>query len=264
MFSEILIDEDILFTYIGYAAGLATVLTFAFQILKIIETKNVTNLSSYMYIIYSLGLVCWFAYGVYINSYILLFSNLITFLCTFVILLLIIYYDQEDKIERARRDDITTVYNRKYFEETVPEKIAQATADKQSYTMVMLKVDNIQNLNEKHDSKLINKILKQVGSVLEKDLRGSDLIARYDQEKFVIFLTNSDEKGTKTVASRILQNIEKLRIKVSRKQIIDVAVSMGACTSKCGTNLAELIKKADEAIKSLSAKSKTKICFFKK
>lgn len=264
MFSEILIDEDILFTYIGYAAGLATVLTFAFQILKIIETKNVTNLSSYMYIIYSLGLVCWFAYGVYINSYILLFSNLITFLCTFVILLLIIYYDQEDKIERARRDDITTVYNRKYFEETVPEKIAQATADKQSYTMVMLKVDNIQNLNEKHDSKLINKILKQVGSVLEKDLRGSDLIARYDQEKFVIFLTNSDEKGTKTVASRILQNIEKLRIKVSRKQIIDVAVSMGACTSKCGTNLAELIKQADEAIKSLSAKSKTKICFFKK
>ena len=62
MFDNIMFDEEILFTYIGYAAGLATILTFAIQILRIIETKNVTNLSSYMYIIYSLGLVCWFAY----------------------------------------------------------------------------------------------------------------------------------------------------------------------------------------------------------
>ena len=58
MFDNIMFDEEILFTYIGYAAGLATILTFAIQILRIIETKNVTNLSSYMYIIYSLGLVC--------------------------------------------------------------------------------------------------------------------------------------------------------------------------------------------------------------
>ena len=138
MFDNIMFDEEILFTYIGYAAGLATILTFAIQILRIIETKNVTNLSSYMYIIYSLGLVCWFAYGVYIDSYILLFSNLITFFCTFIILILIIYYDAEDKIERERRDDITTVYNRKYFEQAVPEKIAQALVAKQNFALVML------------------------------------------------------------------------------------------------------------------------------
>lgn len=47
MFDNIMFDEEILFTYIGYAAGLATILTFAIQILRIIETKNVTNLSSY-------------------------------------------------------------------------------------------------------------------------------------------------------------------------------------------------------------------------
>lgn len=150
MFDNIMFDEEILFTYIGYAAGLATILTFAIQILRIIETKNVTNLSSYMYIIYSLGLVCWFAYGVYIDSYILLFSNLITFFCTFIILILIIYYDAEDKIERERRDDITTVYNRKYFEQAVPEKIAQALVAKQNFALVMLKVDNLAEFRQKY------------------------------------------------------------------------------------------------------------------
>ena len=36
MFDNIMFDEEILFTYIGYAAGLATILTFAIQILRII------------------------------------------------------------------------------------------------------------------------------------------------------------------------------------------------------------------------------------
>lgn len=228
MFDNIMFDEEILFTYIGYAAGLATILTFAIQILRIIETKNVTNLSSYMYIIYSLGLVCWFAYGVYIDSYILLFSNLITFFCTFIILILIIYYDAEDKIERERRDDITTVYNRKYFEQAVPEKIAQALVAKQNFALVMLKVDNLAEFRQKYGDKTADKALKQVGGALEKDLRGTDMVARYDNEKFVIFLANSDEKGTKTVAGRLSENIKKLSVKINRKQNLDLTVSMGA------------------------------------
>ena len=82
LLDEIFFDEETLFTYIGYAAGLATILTFTIQILKIIETKKVTNLSSYMYIIYSLGLICWAAYGIYIENWILVIANFITFFFT--------------------------------------------------------------------------------------------------------------------------------------------------------------------------------------
>ncbi len=263
MFDNIMFDEEILFTYIGYAAGLATILTFAIQILRIIETKNVTNLSSYMYIIYSLGLVCWFAYGVYIDSYILLFSNLITFFCTFIILILIIYYDAEDKIERERRDDITTVYNRKYFEQTVPEKIAQALVAKQNFALVMLKVDNLAEFRQKYGDKTADKALKQVGGALEKDLRGTDMVARYDNEKFVIFLANSDEKGTKTVAGRLSENIKKLSVKINRKQNLDLTVSMGACSSKHAKALTDLISGANKALDNIPPRSKIKIQFCK-
>ena len=263
MFENIMFDEETLFTYIGYAAGLATVLTFAIQILRIIETKNVSNLSSYMYIIYSLGLVCWFAYGVYIDSYILLFSNLITFLCTFVILILIIYYDAEDKIERERRDDITSVYNRKCFEQTVPERIAASLVAKQSFAVMMLKVDEIAEVRKKYNEKIANKVLKQVGNALEKDLRGTDMVARYDNEKFVIYLANSDEKGTKTVAGRLNENIKKLSVKVSRKQNVCPSISMGACVSKQAKALADLVSGAEKALDNIPARSKIKIQFCK-
>ncbi len=254
-----LFDEETLFTYIGYAAGLATVLTFTFQILRIIQTKSVTNLSSYMYTIYSLGLVCWFAYGVYIDSYILVISNLITFLCTFIILMLIIYYDAEDKIEKERRDDITSVYNYKYFTEAAAEKIAQAQTDGQSYAVMMLKLDNLQEIKDKYGLKTAQNILKQVGKNLDKDLRGSDIIARLDEERFIIFLTNSDEKGTKIVATRLMDSTQKQSIKISKKLSLDVLTSIGACTSKYANNLIALTENTEKALQSITAKSKTKI-----
>ncbi len=264
MFENIMFDEDTIFTYIGYAAGLSTILTFALQIWKIIETKNVSSLSSYMYIIYCLGLVCWFAYGVYIDSYILLFSNLITFLCSFVILILILYYDAEDRIERERRDDITTVYNMKYFLQAAPEKIAQSLIAKQNFSVIMLKIDNLEKLRAKTNQKTADKALKQIGAVIEKDLRGTDMVARYNHEKFVIFLANSDEKGTKVVAARLTENIKKIQFKCSAKEKIMFLPIMGANTSKHAKALSDLIHGADKAIEEVSPKSKVKIQFYKK
>lgn len=264
MLENIMFDEDTIFTYIGYAAGLSTILTFALQIWKILETKNVSSLSSYMYIIYCLGLVCWFAYGVYIDSYILLFSNLITFLCSFVILILILYYDAEDKIERERRDDITTVYNMKYFQQAVPEKIAQALVGKQNFSLLMLKIDNLTKLRNSSSIKTAHKALKQIGAVIEKDLRGSDMVARYNEEKFVIFLSNSDEKGAKVVAGRLTDNIKKIQFKISSQNKMTFLPIMGACTSKTAKALSDLIRGADKAIDEVSPKSKIKIQFCKK
>ena len=142
MLDEIIFDEETLFSYIGYAAGLATILTFTIQIMKIIETKKVTNLSSYMYIIYTLGLICWAAYGIFIENWLIVLANLITFFFTFIILILILYYDAEDKIERARRDPLTYVFNRQYFEQIVPVKIAESKAQKKKNHNLELDMHN--------------------------------------------------------------------------------------------------------------------------
>ncbi len=253
-----LFDEETLFTYIGYAAGLATILTFTIQILRIIETKNVTNMSSYMYTIYSLGLVCWFAYGVYIESYILIISNLITFFCTFIILMMILYYDAEDKIEKARRDDITNVYNYKYFTEAASEKINQALQEKQNFAIMMIKINEISQIKEQYGIKTVNKVLKQSGNILEKDLRNSDLVARLDEERFIIFLANSDEKGSKIVAKRLLENIEKLSFKINKKETLKISGSLGACSSKYGKNLVALTENTEKALLNIGGRNKIK------
>ncbi len=256
--------ETTLFPYIGYAAGLATVLTFAIQTLRIVQTKNVTNLSSYMYIMYSLGSICWFAYGVYIESWILVFSNLITFFFVFIILCLILYYDAEDKIERARRDPETYLFNRQYFTQAVPEKIGQALAAGQNFAVMMLSFANYQNITEKHGKKIGSKALKTLAKYLDKALRNTDMIARYDDNSFSIYIDNADDKIAKIVAGRLNDDIKKLTLKSKDNQDISFDVTLGISSSKQDHNLEALLNKAAEALKTATPRSRVKLYSEKK
>ncbi|MBR1605049.1 MAG: diguanylate cyclase [Alphaproteobacteria bacterium] len=257
-----LFDEETIFTYIGYAAALATILTFTIQILKIIETKNVTSLSSYMYIIYSLGLVCWATYGVYIENWLLVFANLLTFLCTFAILILIIYYDAEDKIERARRDPLTYVFNRKYFEQTVPVKIAEAKTVGQGFSVMMVDSSNLKNVIKANGIKAGNKLLKTLAKFLEKDLRENDLVSRFDDNKFAVFLYGADGKTVPFVAKRLLNNIKATKVKLSQGIEENIDINIGICTSDQGAYMEDLLVKAGKALDGISSKDteKYKIC----
>lgn len=255
-------DEETIFVYIGYAAALATILTFTIQILKIIETRNVASLSSYMYIIYSLGLVCWATYGIFIENWILVFANLLTFLCTFAILILIIYYDAEDKIERARRDPLTYVFNRKYFEQTVPVKIAEASTVDKGFSVMMVKVVNLRNVIKNNGINAGNKILKTLAKFLEKDLRENDVVARFDDNKFAIFLYGADEKTVPFVAERLLNNVQAIKVKVSKSEEDNIDINIGICSSNQAKDMNDLLAKADKSLGTITSKStnKYKIC----
>jgi MtN3 and saliva related transmembrane protein len=253
------VDEETLFTYIGYAAGLATILTFSIQILKIIETKKVTNLSSYMYVIYNLGLICWFAYGVYIENWLIVIANLLTFLFTFAILLLILYYDAEDKIERDRRDDLTCVYNRKYFEEASLLKLVEDNTLKQPSAVISVSISNYGKIAENYGQKAANKLLKATAKFLDNDLRGNDMVARFEENEFVIYVSNANDKSAKAVATRLFKGSKNLKITLASKQEITPELLIGICSSKQAKDLKTMIAKANKLMRSITSKTKEKI-----
>ncbi len=245
---EEMFDMDTVFEYIGYAAGLATVIAFAIQTVRILKSKSVTGLSSYMYIMYSLSLICWSAFGVYIESWVLAGSMAVTFLFTFVILLLILYYDEEDKIERYRKDSLTGIYNRKYFEEAVPVKIAESVVAKKPFSIIMASISNLDKIHKEMGGKYQGRALKLTAKALEKALRDSDFIARFDDNKFAVFLDNADEKTAKSVFKRVLDSINGIEIKKDDKLVEKIGLLVGICSSKYATDLTDLEDKSNKAL----------------
>ena len=210
--AKLMFSDETIYLYIGYAAGIATISAFAIQTIRILRTKNITGLSSYMYMLYSLSLICWFTYGIYIDSWIMAISNLITFLFTFVILFLILYYDEEDKIERYRRDPLTYVFNKKYYEEWIPQQIAEARVAKQPFSIIVGKIDNLKEISEQLGNKYYNRALKNAAKVLGSALRDSDFVARVDDNLFAIYLSGADAKTAKSVFERVLESVNKIEL----------------------------------------------------
>lgn len=262
--TKLMFSEETIYLYIGYAAGIATISAFAIQTIRILRTKNITGLSSYMYTLYSLSLICWFTYGVYIDSWIIAIANLITFFFTFIILFLILYYDEEDKIERYRRDPLTYVFNLKYYEEYVPQKIIEATITKQPFSIVVGKINNLKDIENQLGNKYRNRALKHVAKKLQEALRDSDFIARIEDNLFAVYLSNADAKIAKTVFERVLTSMNNIEIKKNAQEKINIQMFFGICSSKESANLEDLTSKAKKAVDTASMRKSSQIKVYKK
>ena len=72
--------------WMGYAAATCTTLSFIPQAVKTIRSRDTSGISLWMYVVFTLGIACWFGYGVFLQSWPMIVSNAITFLLSSTIL----------------------------------------------------------------------------------------------------------------------------------------------------------------------------------
>lgn len=63
----------------GYIAATLTTLAFVPQALKIIRSKDASSVSLGMYVVFTIGVGFWLAYGIVLGSWPMILSNVITF-----------------------------------------------------------------------------------------------------------------------------------------------------------------------------------------
>lgn len=71
---------------IGYVAATLTTGSFLPQAIMTIKTRDTASLSLGMYSLFTLGVLCWLIYGVFLNNYAIILSNAVTLLLASIIL----------------------------------------------------------------------------------------------------------------------------------------------------------------------------------
>lgn len=74
--------------WLGYVAATCTTLSFVPQAVKTIRTRDTSGISLWMYVVFALGVVCWFGYGLFLRSWPMIIANAITFVLAATILAL--------------------------------------------------------------------------------------------------------------------------------------------------------------------------------
>jgi MtN3 and saliva related transmembrane protein len=76
---------------IGYLAATLTTASFLPQAILTIRTRDTESLSLSMYSLFTLGVLCWLVYGIYISDKAIIFANAITLVLAASILSFKIY-----------------------------------------------------------------------------------------------------------------------------------------------------------------------------
>ena len=147
---------------------------------------------------------------------------------------------------QATRDPLTSLYNRRYFEEEVNRRIR--TQPDSKFCVFMIDADHFKNVNDTYGHKVGDKVLMALASTAQQALRDKDIVARYGGEEFVVYLAESNSEEAKSVADRLRESIAELTVYSDANEPFHFTVSIGISTSNDSRNLGELIKMSDDAL----------------
>ena len=107
-------------------------------------------------------------------------------------------------------DPLTGLLNRRGFSEHTSREINRAIRHQTSLAVVFLDVDRFKELNDTFGHSYGDEILSQIADVLDHNLRGSDLAARWGGDEFVLVLPGSGRSSAIRVTYRIQQAVRQL------------------------------------------------------
>lgn len=149
---------------------------------------------------------------------------------------------------QAIRDPLTSLFNRRYFENEVSKLILKAKTEKDPFSVLMIDADLFKKVNDTYGHKTGDKVLIELASTAERALRDHDIVARYGGEEFVVFLPGIAAAQAAGVADRLRESISSLVVYSDEKQPVRFTVSVGVSSSEVSDNIDMLIKTADEAL----------------
>ncbi|MBS0271608.1 MAG: SemiSWEET transporter [Proteobacteria bacterium] len=86
---------------LGLCAGTLTTFSFLPQVIKILQTRDVSSISLLMYSLFCFGVFLWLLYGIILESISLILTNSITLIFSLCVLTLKIYIERKNQLKHA-------------------------------------------------------------------------------------------------------------------------------------------------------------------
>ena len=110
----------------------------------------------------------------------------------------------------AFKDSLTGLYNRRYINEKLPVDMLNSALLSKEVSIIMADVDSFKNVNDCHGHAAGDYILKYFASTVSAFVkRGSDWIARFGGDEFLICMPGADLELAKHTAESIRKYLEQ-------------------------------------------------------
>ncbi len=154
---------------------------------------------------------------------------------------------QKQLRELAETDPLTGLFNRRALEARLTRELAQAQKYATVLSCLMIDVDHFKQTNDTLGHAMGDLILAQLASLLKREQRAIDVVARVGGEEFCVLLPLTGSGGARLLADRILRRVGGYPFG-EPDQPVPVTVSIGIATHPDDriTDGPSLLKLADQ------------------
>lgn len=169
--------------------------------------------------------------------------------------------EMEEVKKEAVTDFLTGIYNRTGCEKMIRRYMREETAGNLS-AFILIDLDNFKRINDYMGHLKGDEVLREIGHILRRSFRNSDITARIGGDEFVVFMKNIRSR------ENVLASIKNLIQKLNREYEaggcrIRIGASAGiALAPDDGTDFRTLYAKADKALYKVKYQGKNSCCIY--
>ena len=146
--------------------------------------------------------------------------------------------------EKASRDTLTKLFNRRKFDDVLKQEIALSKTLESPLSLIFLDIDHFKIVNDTYGHDAGDIVLQELADLLLLNVRNGDFVARWGGEEFVIALQATPLINAVEVAKKIRKEVEKYDFSIGAKQTI----SLGVTQYRDNETAENLMKRVDSAL----------------
>jgi len=167
----------------------------------------------------------------------------------------------------ARTDPLTHLNNRRGFQDFIKPRFQEIMRFKRDVSIALIDIDHFKKINDRYGHDVGDKVLVEAARCIQENCRGSDILARWGGEEFIIFLPETCENKALVQAERIRQALKRLVIDTGL-DALSITASIGVAGSQQGLfrqavldseSIDLLINQADKALYSAKQGGRDKV-----
>lgn len=166
---------------------------------------------------------------------------------------------REAALSLSRFDPLTGLYNRGYFFSVTDREIRRAARNGSQFALLMLDLDELKPVNDTFGHQRGDELLRAVTGAIQRNVRSTDIAARYGGDEFVILLSDTEQEGAQVVAEKLRNDISSLAVG-SLDRPARTSASIGVVTyPQDGTSIEALVADVDKAMYEAKRRGKNQI-----
>lgn len=157
---------------------------------------------------------------------------------------------REKAMQLANVDELTGVYNHRYFQNALSQLTERAEQTHNNICLLYIDIDHFKYYNDLNGHSAGDVVLNKFGDILKNNVDKKDIAARYGGEEFVVILPDISEEEAVQIGDKIRNVFENTYFEGEENQpngrlTISVGVS---CYPQKAKSKQELINTADDAL----------------